>query len=236
MAMNPFCPAQYFDLSLFSHASIFDECETVWAPLKKIGDYLLSGALGNIEGIVNTGAYLANPEEISIGKGTIVEPGAYILGPCIIGENCQIRHGAYIRGNVITGNRCIIGHATEVKNTIFLDGAQAGHFAYVGDSILGNHVNLGAGTKCANLRFDKHHVQITFDGKRIDSGMRKLGAIFGDYSQTGCNSVTNPGTLMGKGSCLAPCTAAHGIVPQKNILVEVNRLFSLKTETGQRSD
>src|SRR5271156_510993 len=183
MSMDHFYPAEYFDLSTFAHASIFDQNEPVWLPLKGIEKYLLSGLLGDIQGIVENGAYLINPEKISIGKGSVVEPGAYILGPCIIGENCQIRHGAYIRGNVITGNRCVIGHATEVKNSIFFDGAQAGHFAYVGDSILGNHVNLGAGTKCANLRFDNHHVPIIWQERRIDSGLRKFGAVFGDHAQ-----------------------------------------------------
>jgi UDP-N-acetylglucosamine diphosphorylase / glucose-1-phosphate thymidylyltransferase / UDP-N-acetylgalactosamine diphosphorylase / glucosamine-1-phosphate N-acetyltransferase / galactosamine-1-phosphate N-acetyltransferase len=216
--MDPFYPAEYFDLSTFTHASLFNEEEPVWIPLKKIGTYLLSSSLGNILGKVENGAFLIKPEEISIGKGSVVEPGAYILGPCIIGENCQVRQGAYIRGNVITGNRCIIGHATEVKNSIFFDGAQAGHFAYVGDSILGNHVNLGAGTKCANLRFDNHHVPIVWNQRRIDSGLRKFGAILGDYAQTGCNSVTNPGTLMGKKSRLAPCTAVQGIVPENYIV------------------
>lgn len=209
--MDPFYPLDYFDLSTFAHASLFDESEPVWFVLKKIEGYLRSQALGMILGRVETGAYLINPEEISIGKGTIVEPGAYISGPCIIGENCQIRHGAYVRGNVITGNKCVIGHATEVKNSIFLDGAQAGHFAYVGDSILGNRVNLGAGTKCANLRFDGSTIPVLWNTKRVDSGLRKFGAILGDCVQTGCNSVTNPGTLMGKKSCLAPCATARGV-------------------------
>lgn len=216
--MNPFSPSEYFDLSLFIHASIFDESEAVWMPLKKIRDYLGTMKLGKIEGTVQEGAYLIRPEEISIGKGTVVEPGAYIQGPCIIGENCQIRHGAYIRGDVITGNKCVIGHATEVKNSLLLDGAQAGHFAYIGDSILGNHVNLGAGTKCANLRFDNHHVSVVWEGRRIDSGLRKFGAILADHVQTGCNSVTNPGTLMGKGSFLAPCTSVKGVIPKHTLV------------------
>ena len=216
--MEPFYPPEYFDLSTFAHAAIFEETAPAWSALNKINDYLLAGPLGKISGTIEPGAYLINPEEISIGKGTIVEPGAYIQGPCVIGENCQIRNGAYIRGNFIAGNRCIIGHATEVKNSIFLDGAQAGHFAYVGDSILGNHVNLGAGTKCANLRFDNHHIYVFWKERKIDSGLRKFGAIIGDHAQTGCNSVTNPGTLMGKGSRLGPCATAKGVIPKKYIV------------------
>ena len=214
--MNPFLPSEYFDLSSFAHASLFDLSESVWVSLKKIGDYLNALSLGSIEGEVEPGAYLVNPETISIGKGSIVEAGAYIVGPCVIGQDCQIRHGAYMRGHVVLGNRCVVGHATEVKNSIFLDDARAGHFAYVGDSILGNRVNLGAGTKCANLRFD--HLPIVVMGKelRVNSGLKKFGAILGDDVQTGCNSVTNPGTLMGPRSLLSSCAVACGVVPKKS--------------------
>src|SRR5690625_2885062 len=149
--MDQYVPSCFFDLSQFEHAALFDDRDPVWEVLKKIGYYLLCESLGGILGKVEKGAYLINPEMISIGKGTVVEAGAYIKGPCISGENCEIRHGAYIRGKLIMGNGCVIGHATEVKNTVFFDKAKAGHFAYVGDSILGNRVNLGAGTKCANL-------------------------------------------------------------------------------------
>jgi len=216
--MNLYTPSEFFDLSHFEHAVLFDEQAPVWEVLKKIGDYLLSGPLGNIQGAVEQGAFLVNPEEISIGKGSVVEPGAYIMGPCVIGENCEIRQGAYIRGNVIAGNGCVIGHATEVKNSIFLNGAKAGHFAYVGDSVLGNRVNIGAGTKCANLRFDGKNVSIIDGEKSFESGLRKFGAIFGDDAQTGCNSVTNPGTIMGKGSVLGPCATTHGVIPKSYVV------------------
>jgi UDP-N-acetylglucosamine diphosphorylase / glucose-1-phosphate thymidylyltransferase / UDP-N-acetylgalactosamine diphosphorylase / glucosamine-1-phosphate N-acetyltransferase / galactosamine-1-phosphate N-acetyltransferase len=211
--MSTFSVTEFFDLSEFAHAGLFKLDEPIWACLKRIESYLLTVPLGQIEGIVETGAYLVDPQLISIGPGTIIEAGAYIKGPCVIGQECQIRHGAYIRGNLLAGNRCVIGHATEVKNSVFLNGAQASHFAYVGDSILGNHVNLGAGTKCANLRFDNQSVHVLSNGQQLNSGLRKFGAIFGDHAQTGCNSVTNPGTIMGKASRLAPCETAHGVVP-----------------------
>ncbi len=211
-------PSEFFDLSHFEHNALFDSDKPVWEVLKKIGDYLLSGPLGNILGVIEQGAFLVNPEEISIGEGTIVEPGAYIMGPCIIGKKCEIRQGAYIRGNVITGNGCVIGHATEVKNSIFLNEAKAGHFAYIGDSILGNRVNLGAGTKCANLRFDGGNISIREGEKRFDTGLRKIGLIAGDDAQTGCNSVPNPGTIMGKGSVIGPCATAGGVIPKKYVV------------------
>lgn len=216
--MHHYTPFEFFDLTHFEHAILFEVEAPVWESLKKISDYLLSSSLGKIEGVVEQGAFLINPEEISIGKGSVVEAGAYIKGPCVIGENCEIRHGAYIRGNLIAGNKCVIGHATEIKNAIFLDGSKAGHFAYVGDSILGNRVNLGAGTKCANLRFDGKNVPIINGKKKFDSGLRKFGAIFGDDAQTGCNSVTNPGTLMGPGSALGPCATSVGVIPKSYVV------------------
>jgi len=216
--MRQFRAQDFFDLSLFEHAPLFEEQEPVWSALQRISLYLSQFDLGKIEGTVDKHAYLVHPELISIGKGTVVEPGAYIKGPCIIGENCEVRHGAYIRGNFITGRHCVIGHSTEVKNAVFLDGAHAGHFAYVGDSVLGNRVNLGAGTKCANLRLDRQTVPVLFGDKRLDSGLRKFGAILGDDVQLGCNSVTNPGVMMGKKSMGYPCQVISGFIPEETFI------------------
>lgn len=207
----------FFDLAQFPHASLFENCDFVWQALSRISNYLANYPLGKISCDIPKGAFLVNPEKIAIGSGTIIEPGAYIKGPCIIGENCVVRHGAYIRGDLIAGNQCVIGHDTEVKMSIFLNGAQAAHFAYVGDSILGNRVNLGAGTKCANLRFDHGNIEITVNKERFKTGLRKLGAIFGDDSQTGCNAVTNPGTLFGKNACCYPCTNVNGMIEADHI-------------------
>ena len=153
--------------------------------------------------IIMAGAILAG-DQIRIGKGVLIEPGALIKSPTIIGNQTEVRHGAYIRGNCLIGNNCVVGHVTEVKHSIFLDGAKAGHFAYLGDSILGNQVNLGAGTKLANLRFIKGDIAINTPNGLVKTGLRKLGAILGDHVQTGCNSVTNPGTLLGKKSLVIP--------------------------------
>ncbi len=212
-----FCPTELFVLDAFAHASLFIKGEPAWRALEKIASYLASFSLGTIQARIEEGVFLINPETISIGEGSVVESGAYIRGPCIIGKDCQVRHGAYIRGNVITGDRCVIGHATEVKNTIFLDDVQAGHFAYVGDSILGNRVNLGAGTKCANVRLDRRSVPIAQEEVRIDSGLRKLGAVIGDGAQLGCNCVTNPGTIMGKGCLSRPCQSIAGVWPNNHV-------------------
>ena len=200
-------PEIFFDLHLFSHKEVFLMEAPVWESLKNLKQYLESLDLGKIECQIPSSVTLVNPEMISIGKRTIVEPGAYIEGPCIIGENCQIRHGAYIRGNVLTGDRCIIGHATEVKHAIFLDDSKAPHFNYVGDSILGNHVNIGAGVICANFRLDHGEVVVEVEGDLYKTGIKKFGAVLGDGSQLGCNSVINPGILLRKRTYSRACTS-----------------------------
>lgn len=211
-------PSYFFDLSSFAHPRLFENADYAWIPLSRIEGYLKELQLGKIDGDVSPHAYLIKSELISIGEGSVVEPGAYIQGPCVIGKNCVVRHGAYIRGNFIAGDNCVIGHDSEVKNSIFLNGTHAAHFAYVGDSILGNRVNLGAGTKCANLRLNGETIFIHHDGKKIATGLRKFGAILGDGTQIGCNAVTNPGTLMGKSVNCYPCTNVGGVIASKSIV------------------
>jgi NDP-sugar pyrophosphorylase family protein len=218
LALENLQPNYYFDLSSFEHREIFDDINHVWEVLPKISVYLRSFKLGNIGIDIPKTVYLINPEFISIGEGTVVEPGSYIKGPCIIGKNCTIRHGAYIRGDLITGDNCVIGHDTEVKNALFLNDAHAAHFAYVGDSILGNRVNLGAGTICANLKLDRSPVKVPVDGKHYNTQLKKFGAVIGDDSQTGCNSVTNPGTLLGKSVYCYPCTNLGGFIPSDHVV------------------
>ncbi len=183
------------------------------------------GALLDGASIILPGAYLAD-ERIRIGAGTVVEPGAYVNGPVAIGNDTEIRQGAYVRGDCIVGNGCVVGHTTEIKASIMLDGAKAGHFAYIGDSILGNDVNLGAGTKLANLKMIPGTVSVRSEKEMVDTGRRKIGAILGDRTETGCNSVTSPGTLMGPRSIVYPgvaVPAAHYprgtvIMPKKDSL------------------
>lgn len=185
------------------------------------GGLIVTGKDGNVlEGasVIMAGAVITGTGLI-LGKSSLIESGAMIKGPTIIGDMTEVRQGAYLRGYCLAGNRCVLGHTTEIKHSIFLDDAKAGHFAYVGDSILGRDANLGAGTKFANLRFLPGNVSITIDGKKTDTGRRKFGAILGDSSQTGCNSVTSPGTIMGKKSILMPNTTARGgYYPNKSVL------------------
>lgn len=201
-----------FNLENYQHASLFDSVKDIWQALNNISDYLGTLHLGTIEADVQEGVHLYHQDQIYIGKGTIIESGAYIKGPCYIGENCIISHGAYIRGNVITGNGCRLGHASEFKNSILLNNVSCAHFNYVGDSILGNNVMFGAGVKCANLRLDRKSLRIKINNDIIETGLEKLGLIAADDCSIGCNTVTNPGTILEPNVKVGPCTSVGGYI------------------------
>jgi UDP-N-acetylglucosamine diphosphorylase / glucose-1-phosphate thymidylyltransferase / UDP-N-acetylgalactosamine diphosphorylase / glucosamine-1-phosphate N-acetyltransferase / galactosamine-1-phosphate N-acetyltransferase len=163
--------------------------------------------------VIMAGAHLFD-DRIILGAGSVVEPGALLKGPFVVGRGTEIRQGAYVRGTCLVGSDCVVGHATETKASIMLDGAKAGHFAYIGDSILGRDVNLGAGTKLANLKMIPGTVMLREGDIRHDTGRRKLGAILGDSTEAGCNSVTSPGTLLGPSSIVYPTvTVPAGFYP-----------------------
>ncbi|WP_228547111.1 UDP-N-acetylglucosamine diphosphorylase [Candidatus Neptunochlamydia vexilliferae] len=210
-------PDCFFDLSNFLHKELFLLDRPVWESLIGLKNYLHSLDLGNIQCNIPNSVTLVHPELISIEEGTVIEPGAYIEGPCHIGKDSQVRQGAYVRPFVLTGERCVIGHASEIKHALFLNGAQAPHFNYVGDSILGSNTNLGAGVICANYRIDHKDVVVEVDGELYETGMRKFGTVLGDRSQIGCNSVINPGVLLRKKTLSRACTSI-----QKSNLRKVN--------------
>ena len=200
-------PTTFFDLEDEFVASLFVDCTYVWDAIPQIGAHVaqLVGAAQTILGTVMPGAYLSD-RPIFIGEGAVIEPGAYVQGPAYIGAGATVRHSAYVRENVILLPGSGLGHASEAKNALFLPGAHAPHFNYVGDSILGNRVNLGAGTKLSNLGIMSEKdavtgirpsVRLTIGDQTYDTGLKKMGAILGDDVQTGCNAVLNPGTLVG---------------------------------------
>jgi NDP-sugar pyrophosphorylase family protein len=160
-------------------------------------------------------------DQIYIGAGTVIEPTALVKGPAWLGNNTEVRHGAYIRGDVLVGDGCVVGHTTEIKSSVMLGGSKAGHFAYIGDSILGR-VNLGAGTKLANLKVVETPVVVKFEERSIETGLRKFGAILGDGVEMGCNSVTAPGTILGKNVIVYPNGTARGYYPP-GIIVRVRQ-------------
>lgn len=194
----------------------FENTLEPWSALK--GDLKKSFTSENkIEGDVSPLAHIEG-DGIVIEKGAKVEAYAYIKGPCFIGAGTEVRHGAYLRGNVYVGKNCVVGHSTEIKHSIFLDGAKAGHFNYIGDSVLGCNVNLGAGTKIANLKITPGNVHLKINSTSIDSGLRKFGAIIGDGTETGCNSVLNPGTLLAASSKVFPLASASGVHLKKTLI------------------
>ena len=201
-------PIDFFDLSAAETAVFFEGCAFVWDAIPQIAAHTarLVGNEQTILGEVMPGAYLGD-RPIYIAEGARIEPGAYVHGPAYIGPNAVVRHGAFVRENVIMLDGAILGHASEAKNSLFLPKSAAPHFNYVGDSILGHHVNLGAGTKLSNLGMlsekDKQSgkrpsIVLMIDDEPYDTGLAKLGAILGDDAQTGCNSVLNPGCVIGK--------------------------------------
>jgi UDP-N-acetylglucosamine diphosphorylase / glucose-1-phosphate thymidylyltransferase / UDP-N-acetylgalactosamine diphosphorylase / glucosamine-1-phosphate N-acetyltransferase / galactosamine-1-phosphate N-acetyltransferase len=211
-----FEPAQLFDLAQTEHAAIFEGCEFAWDALKKLGAYVETnvrpGLLNTCEGRAFIG------ERVFIGEGTVVEDGAMIKGPAIIGRNCQIRHNAYIRESVLVGDNCVVGNSCELKNSMLFNGVQVPHFSYVGDSILGYKAHLGAGAVISNVKLVPGNVTVEKDGIPFDTGLRKFGALLGDHAEVGCNSVLNPGAIIGRGSVIYPNTSWRGILPANMIV------------------
>lgn len=222
-------PEKFFNLTDPVAKELFAGCDFAWEALARIEEYLtkLVGKTNEIHGNVKEGAYLGK-EGIYIADSARIEPGAYVTGPAYIGEGVVIRHGAYVRQNVIMLPGSVLGHASEAKNTLFLPDAHAPHFNYIGDSILGQRTNLGAGTKLSNLTLLSERdpltnrrptVQLIVDGQVVDTGLEKLGSIIGDDVQTGCNSVMNPGCLIGPRTLVyANVSLRKGFYPADSII------------------
>jgi len=210
-----FKPADLFDLGQTEHASLFDGCAHAWDALTRIKEYIeghLEPGLDNkCEGV----AYIG--ENVFIGEGTVVEDGAMIKGPAIIGRNCQIRHNAYIREHVLIGDNCTVGNSTELKNALLFNQAVAPHFNYIGDSILGFKAHIGAGVILSNFKSFPGNITVELDGQSFDTGLRKFGALIGDHAEVGCNSVLNPGSILGRNSVIYPGVNWRGILPANMI-------------------
>jgi NDP-sugar pyrophosphorylase family protein len=209
-----FNAADLFDLAQTEHAALFDGCEYAWDALKKIEARLAQVPRQKTPPRF-PGASIG--DRVLIGEGTVVEPGALIKGPAIIGKNCQIRHNAYLRENAIIGDNCIVGNSSELKNALLFNGAQVPHFNYIGDSILGHKAHTGAGVICSNLKSLPGNVTIMVEGKPLDTGLRKFGALIGDGAEVGCNSVLNPGSVLGRGAMIYPGVNWRGFLPANNI-------------------
>ena len=189
----------------------FDAAEYPWEILPKIKEIVANLQQNGLEG------YTFLEDGILVGKNVKIAKTATICPPAIIGHETEIRPGAYIRGNVIIGEHCVVGNSSEFKNCILLDYVQCPHYNYVGDSILGYHAHTGAGTVCSNLKSDGKNIVIHGD-KEYETGLRKIGAIVGDWSDCGCNAVLNPGTIVGKHTQVYPLTRARGVYPENSIV------------------
>ena len=213
--------------NLFEHIPphlrrLFETCEYPWQIVARIPEYINELLKNGFEG------YSLYSDGVLIGRGASISPSAHISPPAIIGEGSEIRVGAYIRGNVILGRGAVVGNSSELKNCILLDGAQAPHYNYVGDSLLGAGAHLGAGAICSNLRSDGREVIVRAD-ESYHTGMRKLGAILGDNAEIGCGCVLNPGTIVGKNSRIYPLTSVRGLVPPDCIMKSATDIVSIET-------
>ncbi len=204
------------DLKQTDHAQIFEGCGYAWEAIPHIAAYLESHGQRGVYGRISPGAIIEGT--VYIGEGTVVEPHTYIKGPTWIGRNCEIRQGAYLRGNVIAGDRCVLGNSSEFKNCLLFNEAAAPHFAYVGDSILGHGAHLGSGVTLSNLKITGGNVDLMVSGNRIDTGLRKFGAILGDFAEAGCHCMLNPGSVIGRHSMLYPGVLWRGVCPPNTIV------------------
>jgi len=210
-----FKPSDLFDLEQTDHAALFDGCQYAWEALKKLRDYLKANLRPALHNRCDGTAYIG--EQVFIGEGTVVEDGVMIRGPAIIGRNCQLRHNAYLREDVIVGDNCVVGNSCELKHVLMFNHCQAPHFNYVGDSILGHKAHLGAGVKISNIKLHRTNVTVDMDGKPFDTGLRKFGALLGDGSETGCNVVLNPGSVVGRAAIIYPNVNWRGVLPPNMI-------------------
>ena len=183
-----------------------------WEALKGISNLIIE--LGNK---LDLNEYNLVKENVWIHKSATVFDSAYINGPCIIGEGTEVRHSAFIRGSALVGNNCVIGNSVELKNVIIFNNVQVPHFNYVGDSILGFKSHMGAGSITSNVKSDKSLVVIHNGKEQIETNLKKVGAFLGDFVEVGCNSVLNPGTIIGRNSSVYPLSSVRGVVDSNSI-------------------
>lgn len=201
-----------YDLNETIAADLFKAASYPWELLTKIGAYIVE--LGNR---LPDDKFEKRGENIWIAKSAVVAPTAYINGPCIIDEEAQIRHCAFIRGNAIVGKGAVVGNSTELKNVILFNKVQVPHYNYVGDSILGFKSHMGAGSITSNVKSDKTLVTVKSQYGNIETGLKKMGAMLGDYAEIGCNSVLNPGTVIGRNANVYPTSMVRGYVEANSI-------------------
>lgn len=203
---------QLYDLSHTLASELLRDCEYPWLALPHIKGFILS-----LGATLTQDRYEHPTEDIWIARSAKVAPSATLCGPLIVGEDTEIRTGAYIRGSVLIGCGCVVGNSCELKNAILFDNVQVPHFNYIGDSILGYRSHTGAGAVTSNVKSDKTLVTVRTEDGRMETGFKKFGAMLGDFVEVGCNSVLNPGTVVGRNTNIYPLSSVRGTIPPDSI-------------------
>ena len=202
---------ELLDLNYTAAESYLKNYRYPWQALAGIKDFILSyGATLGAE-------YIEVSPSVWVHATAKVAPTAHLGAPCIIGAGTEVRHCAFVRGSALVGKNCVVGNSTELKNVILFDGVQAPHYNYVGDSILGHKAHMGAGSITSNVKSDKSEVTVKTEGGKIATGLKKFGAVIGDFAEIGCNSVLNPGAVIGRNSTVYPLSSVRGAVPENSI-------------------
>ncbi len=214
-----------YDLSHTLAKDFLDGFEYPWEALDGIGDFVIK--LGES---LDLSQYDYKGNGVWVSKSAKIYETACICGPCIIGHNTEVRPSAFIRGNVLVGDGCVVGNSTELKNVILFDGVQVPHYNYVGDSILGYKSHMGAGSITSNVKSDKTLVCVkdTNTGTKIETNRKKVGAMLGDFAEIGCNSVLNPGTVIGRGTSVYPLSSVRGVVHENSIYKSGDEIVTKK--------
>ena len=212
-----------YDLNETIAAELFEGKEYPWEVLADIGDFILK--LGDK---LPEDEFIKKGDNIWIHKSVTIAPTATLNGPLIIDEGTEVRPGAFIRGKAIVGKNCVVGNSTELKNVVLFNTVQVPHYNYVGDSILGTHSHMGAGSITSNVKSDKTLVVVKDGDERIETGLKKFGAMLGDYVEVGCNSVLNPGTMIGRHTNVYPLSCVRGVIPENSIFKNKDKIVSKK--------
>lgn len=211
------------DLSHTRAAALLEKTTYPWEALKGIGDLIkeLGPALPKDE-------FECRGDQIWIARDAKIYPNNYIAGPCIIGHRTEVRPGAFIRGNALVGDDCVVGNSTELKNVILFDHVQVPHYNYVGDSVLGYYSHMGAGAITSNVKQDKTLVTVRTEEGRVETGLKKFGAVLGDHVEIGCNSVLTPGSVIGRESRVYPLSMVRGFVPAGHIYKKAGEIAEIQ--------
>ena len=212
-----------FDLRHTAAAPLLEKYTYPWEALPEIGSFITRLGMTLPEN-----EYEQRWANVWIHKSARLYPNCYIGGPCIIGPNTEVRPGAFIRGNALVGADCVVGNSTELKNVILFDHVQVPHYNYVGDSILGYGSHMGAGAITSNVKQDRTLVTVHAQEEKITTGLKKFGAMLGDHVEIGCNSVLNPGTVVGRGSHVYPLSMVRGLVPAGCIYKKAGELAEIQ--------